>query len=169
MKKYDGKMPLISFFNKVAIGRADDPIMIRWNIIGIRGLFTLRLHKFIRSDHDCLHDHPWDFYTLILKGGYYEKVECSVTKRVNGKICRVPDFAQIWRKPGTLIFHKAEHRHSVQLKSILPEKSFPIKSSVQYMPSWSLVLSFKPRRKWGFWQKGIWTEWFKFDSQNNCD
>lgn len=33
---------------------------------------TLRLHKILRSDEGDLHDHPWDFTSLILRG-YYEE------------------------------------------------------------------------------------------------
>lgn len=34
--------------------------------------FNVFLHRFLKSDSDDLHDHPWPFATLILKGGYWE-------------------------------------------------------------------------------------------------
>ena len=34
--------------------------------------FNVTLHKILKSDVDDLHDHPWNYSTLILKGGYYE-------------------------------------------------------------------------------------------------
>ena len=36
--------------------------------------FNIFVHKFLKSDRDHLHDHPWPYFTLILKGGYYEWV-----------------------------------------------------------------------------------------------
>ena len=34
--------------------------------------FNVFLHRFHKSDPDDLHDHPWNYRTLILKGGYWE-------------------------------------------------------------------------------------------------
>ncbi len=34
--------------------------------------FNVFLHKFLKGDPDDVHDHPWPYATLILKGGYYE-------------------------------------------------------------------------------------------------
>jgi len=34
--------------------------------------FNVFLHKFLKSDPDDVHDHPWPFLTIILRGGYYE-------------------------------------------------------------------------------------------------
>jgi hypothetical protein len=31
--------------------------------------FNVFLHKFLKSDPDDVHDHPWPYATLILKGG----------------------------------------------------------------------------------------------------
>ena len=30
--------------------------------------FNVFLHKFLKSDPDDLHDHPWPYFTVILKG-----------------------------------------------------------------------------------------------------
>ena len=34
--------------------------------------YNVFLHKFLKSDPDEVHDHPWNYATLILKGGYWE-------------------------------------------------------------------------------------------------
>ncbi len=47
--------------------------------------------------HPQCHDHPWDFWTLILAGGYWEEVDGRV----------------IWRKPGTVLYRPAEFSHNV--------------------------------------------------------
>ena len=36
--------------------------------------FNVFLHRFLKSDPDDVHDHPWPYATLILRGGYYEWV-----------------------------------------------------------------------------------------------
>jgi len=53
------------------LGPVDQPFMKRW-VINF-GFFTLRIHNWLDSDIDRhLHDHPWWFFTYILKGGYIE-------------------------------------------------------------------------------------------------
>ena len=34
--------------------------------------FNIFLHKFLKSDSEDLHDHPWNFISIILWGGYWE-------------------------------------------------------------------------------------------------
>ena len=53
----------------------DPPFLWRWNLMYRKG-FTVKLHRFLRSDPARdLHDHPWDFVSIILWGGYYEETE----------------------------------------------------------------------------------------------
>src|SRR5687767_11882279 len=54
------------------IGRRGDPYLYRWTFFDL-GFCSLKLHKIVRDDYDDLHDHPWDFWSLILAGGYYEE------------------------------------------------------------------------------------------------
>lgn len=155
------KYPVIEIMKRHVIGRKEKPLMIRWNIINTRW-FSIRIHKFISSDHNCLHDHPWNFLTLILKGGYYEKMENRTE----------------WRKPGTILFRRAEHKHSVQLKTKIGNSSSDWDNEKQvwnlrfehlYIPSYSLFISLNTRRKWGFWSKLKWTEWKFFNSDSICE
>lgn len=132
--------PLIQFFKKQIIYKGDQGgiLFFRWNLIGCK-LFMLRLHKFCSSDHDCLHDHPWNFCSFILKNGYYEKTEKGL------KFYSAFNF----------LYRPAEWKHSVQLKN--------------NKPAWTLVLSFRVRRQWGFWVGNLWTHWTKFNSKNICE
>ena len=61
--------------------------------------FNITLHKVLESDEPQLHDHPWDWGALILKGGYWEHTP-------QGKF---------WRGPGSLRFRKAEDLHWLEL------------------------------------------------------
>jgi hypothetical protein len=47
------------------------------------------------------HDHPWDFLSIILKGGYWEQVKC-------GKVH--------WRWPGSILYRPAEFVHNIKTK-----------------------------------------------------
>jgi hypothetical protein len=69
------------------------------------------------------HDHPWWFVTVLLKGGYLER-------HVNGAVVE-------WnrRYPGQILYRSASHAHDV----ITP-----------YGRSWSLVLTGRKSRDWGF-------------------
>lgn len=81
----------------------------------------LRFHHLHLSDDDrALHDHPWDFVSVILAGGYRELT---------------PTGAQDYRAPA-LVTHAAEDLHRLEL-----EDGGDV---------WTLVLTGRPRRRWGF-------------------
>lgn len=88
------------------------------------------LHHILLDDDRNLHDHPWDFVSIILRGSYREFVRCVYAHKVwiREKIAR----------PGSALFNRVEHTHRVEI----------------IKPVWSLVIARRPRRKWGFW-----TEW----------
>ena len=61
----------------------------RWLIFKIP--FTtlqLFLHQINKADEDKdEHDHPWNFISLIISGGYVETSEHLITRRKPGSIC----------------------------------------------------------------------------------
>lgn len=59
--------------------------------------FRIYLHIFVASDDDCLHDHPWNFWSLILSGGYWE----------------VTTTGKKWYGPGRLLYRPASWKHQV--------------------------------------------------------
>lgn len=78
----------------------DRPYLDRYFIGDQRGAERYFAHRFHRGDPEAaLHDHPWDFATLILVGGYLE---------------HTPD-ATIERRAGDLVTHKAEDLHRIEL------------------------------------------------------
>lgn len=51
------------------LGLPECPYVIRWRIETPR--FSVRLHHWLAPDDDRnKHDHPWNFTTFVLKGGY---------------------------------------------------------------------------------------------------
>lgn len=90
--------------------------------------FNIFIHKFLKSDPDDLHDHPWGFRTVILKGGYWEHTEKG----------------RFWRKPGFTQSVTSKHKHRVEL--------------INDTPCWTLFMPFKREREWGFYKDDKWIE-----------
>jgi hypothetical protein len=74
--------------------------------------FTVRLHHILRSDEArALHDHPWDFWSLLLTGGYTEITPtgtrrwpwCSLVRRRAEDLHRLvldrPVWTLVWTGP----------------------------------------------------------------------
>lgn len=90
--------------------------------------FNVVIHKILLSDLDDLHDHPWPYATLILRGGYWE---------------HTPE-GRFWRAPGWFTFRKATALHRLELD---PNKE-----------CWTMFFMGKRCRDWGFMRNGTWVE-----------
>lgn len=130
------------------IGDADDPYMFRWYLIPRNRHLNVYLHKFMRDDDDrALHDHPWWFISLILKGGYFEIIPA---KDGHGNTV-------IGRGFGSIAYRPATHRHRVVLPAPTGKKR----------PCWTIIITGRNSRTWGFWcQKGF-VPWYDFVAQND--
>lgn len=96
-----------------------------WGRLLQRFGIAVRIHVIHRSDNDrYLHDHPWDFMTIILRGGYYE-----VQGAQDG-------FVACWHYPGTVLFRRATTFHRLVLE--------PGAKAV------TLFITFRQRQGWGF-------------------
>lgn len=72
--------------------------------------FNLTLHKIVRSDDPIMHDHPWSYLTIILKGGYNEHIPLMNPQgKMIGELIH-------WRGPGSIIFRKATAYHWLELE-----------------------------------------------------
>lgn len=90
----------------------------------------VRVHHILRSDQDRdLHDHPWDYVTLLLRGGYTE-----VT----------PD-GQRFYGAGSVLARRAEALHRL----IVPEGE----------TCWTLFMTGPKIREWGFQTEFGWMHW----------
>ena len=49
--------------------------------------FNITLHRILKSDLDDLHDHPWPWVTVILKGGYWEHTRAGNKPKWKGPGC----------------------------------------------------------------------------------
>jgi hypothetical protein len=97
--------------------------------------FMVRLHHILRSDRGVdLHDHPFDFVSVILRGGYTE---------VHGGSC--PGIASY--RAGSVLFRRAEDLHRLVLDR----------------PAWTVVFTGPVRRTWGFSTPTGWVDWREYD------
>lgn len=91
----------------------------RWSILSSRW-FNIYIHFINKQDEDeHMHTHPWNFWSIILKGGYIEYIESGSIRR------------------GFL--------HTAYRKSYTPHKI-----GVLLSPTWSLVITGKGGKSWGY-------------------
>ena len=107
--------------------------------------FNIFLHKFLKSDPDDVHDHPWPYATLILKGGYYEWIP-----QFNNAGEKISEIA-VWRGPGSFRVCGASSYHRIELD---PE-----------VTCWTLFMPGAKQRDWGFLVKNKWVQWEEYLKQ----
>jgi hypothetical protein len=110
---------------------------------------SIYLHEFHRGDADrCLHDHPWPFTTIVLRGGYWEEVRIKGPWEVETE--------RLWRPPGYVGRYPATHAHRIDIDPTRPRP-------------WSLVFVGRKVRPWGFWTVAGWMEWVKGQGNPICE
>lgn len=103
------------------LGKKECPYAYRW--VFNFGLFSIRIHKWIRSDDKrYFHDHPWSFITFVLKGSY---TDVSPNKK---------DDLNRW----SIRYRKSTHKHYVKVKK---------------GGALTLLVTGPQTKNWGFWIK----------------
>lgn len=140
---------------KYRVIKRDDktPYLVRYYILRTP-FFRLRIHHILRSDYDCLHDHPWNFLSIILKGSYWEY---TPRKRSAEDIENNMDeyHSIVHKKAGSIIYHKAEDKHRLEIE--------------EGADAWTLVFMFRRRRRWGFWTSAGWVFHEEYDPKSSCE
>jgi hypothetical protein len=128
------------------IGGKERPYMLRWYVVPRNRWLNVYLHKFMRDDDDrALHDHPWNFVSVMLWGSYWEWQDWGGV--IHGARRAWLSFA----------FRRATDQHRVTLRR---------DDAGQPIPCWTLVFTGPKVRTWGFWcPKGFvpWTEFVATD------
>ena len=107
--------------------------------------FNVFLHKFLKSDPDDVHDHPWPYATLILKGGYWEW-----TPRFDDQGNKITELVR-WCGPGSFRWASANTYHRVELD---PD-----------VECWTLFIPGPHQRQWGFLRNGNqWVPHFQYQA-----
>ena len=132
--------------------RNDEPLLTRYYLFlkdRKHFPFNVFLHCFHKSDPDDVHDHPWPYATLILKGGYYEWTPMFDSKgKMIAEICT-------WRGPGHFRICGANSYHRIELDP--------------NVTAWTLFMPGPQKREWGFLVKDKWIHNDKYltDRANN--
>lgn len=128
------------------IGSAQSPYILRWYVISRNRWLNIYLHKFLRDDDDrALHDHPWWFISIMLRGQYTEIREEGSA----GSVRRAPSIA----------YRRATDRHRIVLQRNAQDRS---------VPCWTLVITGPRIREWGFHCPKGWVPWHQFvDARDN--
>ena len=101
--------------------------------------FNIFIHKFLKSDPDDVHDHPWPYATLILKGGYWEWIP-----QFNSLGQKIGEIAT-WRGAGHFRICSATSFHRIELDPSIT--------------AWTLFMPGPQKREWGFLVKNQWIQW----------
>jgi hypothetical protein len=126
----------LNFYRHDIVNGAGAPYMKRW-ILKMQG-GGWRLHKILRSDDDrALHDHPFDFTSLLLRGAYIEHVPADPLNPWGPTVERRFQAGQVNRCV-------AARPHRLELRE---------------GPVWTLVRCAPKRRDWGFYAPAGWVRW----------
>ena len=90
--------------------------------------FNVFIHNFHKGDPDDLHDHPWPYFTFILRGGYYEHTPKG----------------RYWRGRFHCRLALSTSLHRIELR---PD-----------CDTWTLFIPGLKVRDWGFVDKGTWKQ-----------
>lgn len=139
--------------NGLVIAPDNNPYLYRWMIInGKRDGIGAAVYFHIQVADDPerpLHDHPWDNFSVILSGGYIEKMcmEAALPTERNTYTFH--------RHPGAVIFRQAAWSHRL----FLPKQIYPYTMT---------LFSTGPKiRDWGFWYETGWVPYW--DVTRNID
>ena len=133
----------LQFFNKRIIGPDANPLMVRY-ILFRCAAFGVYLHNMRRSDYDrALHNHPWPFVSVVLRGGYLEHHDQTVGGYKTAE----------WHKPGSVLVRPAEWRHR-----------FEIEPGIR---AWTLVIVGRRKQRWGFFLPTGFCWWRQHNEQLN--
>lgn len=142
------------------IGGLTHPYLRRWYVIPRNRVMNIYLHHFLRSDDDrALHDHPWWFASLILKGAYWEH-------RANR-----PESTRSYRRAGSIAFRLPSVAHRVELETERTWQGTSEFDAIQVereLPTWTLIVTGPRVRPWGFHCAEGWKFWEDFDHDNGC-
>lgn len=107
-------------------------------------LFGVYLHEMHAPDSDRdFHDHPFNFVSLVLKGGYRELLQDSRTDPHAAQGVRTVEYGR-W----------SVHR----MRTTQGHRIIALKDN----PTYTLVLVGRRLQNWGFWTRAGWIQWDKY-------
>jgi hypothetical protein len=144
MPTKDWFLKLIHGQPHLEIGRSGHVYLRRWNLIPQNAWCNIFLHQFLRDDDDrALHDHPWDFISVMLQGSYQERLSRVVGFRtVHGVQYDQCEDQIVNRRAPSIGCRYATDRHRIVL---------PRDHQGNPIPCWTIIITGPWQRVWGFW------------------
>lgn len=145
-------------FRRLTLRRADGQVYLdRWGF-QIDRLFGVYLHRMEAPDPGVdLHDHPWDFVSLVLRGGYTE---------LRADTREAPLFARLaerWPSGVDRPAGEVVERPRWSIKRLRFDECHTI-IALHRTPTWTLVLRGPRRRRWGFYLADGWMPEAQYDA-----
>ena len=123
------------FNQRFVIGKQNNPMLERWRLTQTP-LFGIYVHFIHREDLDRVpHDHPWRFWSLVLRGGYTEELH----ERPGSGSARLVSWHR-WS-----VHHFPMH-HAHRIIGVAPRTV-------------TLVVVGRKRRVWGFYDRDRWIDY----------
>lgn len=120
--------------------------------------FNVYLHHFVGDDWSRdLHDHPKRFISIGLKGGYVEWTPDSTIVGLGEKF-------EIFNAPWIRSF-PADHIHRLAMIRSGGRGG----STEKFHECWTLVITLKAVRPWGFWHNGQFIGWRQYVNSETAD
>ena len=119
-------------------------------------LFCVYIHRFMKSDPDVHHNHPWGFFTYIVTKGYTE--ERTIFDDNDGEF----DIVLNKRLPGSIAYRKASDMHRVIL-----DRQYQ-RNEEHLAPLTVCLIGPRKKHSWGFVEPKVyngkvsslvWTDW----------
>jgi hypothetical protein len=115
---------------------SNEEYLYRYYYLNFRPFARIVLHKFIRSDIDGLHDHPWGFSTYVLSGGYWETTQKGT----------------FWRAPGYYATQPSNFLHRISVDADKAGED-----------TWTLFMMGSKEKDWGFLDDNDrWVQWKEY-------
>lgn len=115
-----------------------------------RDRWAARVHHIATPDVDRhMHDHPWDFLSIVLRGGYTELRPLGAERCFEGE--EEASYA-VTRRAGSIALRRATDRH--RIISVLPD-------------TWTLFITGPKRHWWGFHTPAGKVHWQDYVSSHN--
>lgn len=141
MKVTGGSSSRWALMQRLVIGPPDSPYLTRLRIVSTP-LFGVYLHRLHRPDAERdLHDHPWAFATLVIRGSYMEEFH--------------PDPRQPTARVGRGQIRRAWRRWSIHRMPLgVAHRIIAVGNDAT-----TLLLVGPKVRQWGFWTRDGWVPW----------
>lgn len=117
--------------------------------------FAVYVHWLYLPDGDRdPHDHPWSFWSLVLKGGYLEEFFSWQTGERRWCPDIGPSATKVWRR-GSLHRMGVKAAHRIRL--------------LTRTPTVTLIVTGRRRQSWGFWTPDGFVHWRNYDGGRGPD